>query len=276
MLKPWSDDMIHYQTKSVTVFQSRMFQLNSTVVQTDDLVLIVDPGYFPDEIEEIRQFVDSIKGNKPIYLFLTHSDYDHIVGFGAFPDAKTIASRAFVESPFREKQLEDTIRYDDEFYIKRPYLLEYPRIDFVIDGGGKVEAGDTRILFYSGIGHNNDGLIAAIEPLNILIAGDYLSDIEFPFIYHSFEEYNQTIRVLEGLQLRLSNLTLIPGHGNVTNDEPEVNKRITDSKEYLEILEKNLDDETFEKYMADKNYHFKTALRRRHRDNIEQLRNEKK
>ena len=268
--------MIHYQTKTVTVFQSRMFQLNSTVVQTDDLVLIVDPGYFPDEIEEIRQFVDSIKGDRPLYLFFTLSDYDHIVGYGAFPNAATIASKALVDSPLRDKQLADTIGYDHEFYINRPFLLEYPHVNFVIDGEGKVEAGDTLIRFYPAIGHNHDGLMAAIQPLNILIAGDYLSDIEFPFIYHSFEEYKQTIRTLEGLQLRMSNLTLIPGHGSVTNDQSEVSKRITDSKEYLEILENNLDDVTFEKYMDEKKYQFKTALRRRHRDNIKQLKNEKK
>jgi hydroxyacylglutathione hydrolase len=272
----WSDFMIHYQTENVTVFQSRMFQLNSAVVQTDDMVLIVDPGYFPDEIEEIRQFADTIKGDKPLYLFFTHSDYDHIVGYGAFPDAKTIASKAFVESPLREKQMEDAIKYDDEFYITRPYKIEYPVIDFVIDSEGKVKDGETTIWFYPANGHNNDGLVAAIESVNLLIVGDYLSDIEFPFIYHSFHDYEQTLKVLGGIQLLMKNPTLVPGHGSVTDDGQEVRKRIIDSREYLELLEKHSDDEAFEKYLSDKNYQYKTVLRRRHQDNIKQFINEKK
>jgi hydroxyacylglutathione hydrolase len=268
--------MIHYQAEKLTVFQSRMFQLNSSVVHTKDLVLIVDPGYFPDEIQEIRQFVDSIKEDKPLYLFFTHSDYDHIVGYGAFPDAKTIASKAFVESPLREKQIEDAIKYDDEFYITRPYKLEYPAIDFVIDKEGKVKEGKTTIWFYPAIGHNNDGLIAATESGNLLLVGDYLSDIEFPFIYHSFQSYSRTLDVLGGIQLIMQNPILVPGHGNVTNDGKETRKRINDSREYLELLEKPSGEEELETYMADKNYQYKTVLRRRHQDNIQQLIKENK
>lgn len=38
---------IIYRDPNVTVFQSVLFQTNTTVVQTNDLVLVVDPGWLP-------------------------------------------------------------------------------------------------------------------------------------------------------------------------------------------------------------------------------------
>lgn len=261
--------MITYQSENVIVFQSGMFQLNSTVVVTKDLVLVVDPGYLSREVEEIRQYVNTIKGDRPVYLFFTHSDFDHIVGYGAFPEAKTIASKEFVESPLREAQLNDVIHYDDEFYIVRPYPVEYPDIDHIIQTDGEaITVGETTITFYHAFGHNNDGLMAVVESLDLLIAGDYLSDIEFPFVYYSFNEYKKTLNTLKSITDAKKTLTLITSHGSATNDQREILKRIDDSEEYLAIVENDLNIEVFEEFLNAKNYCFKTAFIRRHSDNI--------
>ena len=74
---------IIYRDPNVTVFQSALFQTNTTVVQTNDLVLVVDPGWLPQEVNAIRQYVDEIRGFKPVFLLFTHSDYDHIMGYKA-------------------------------------------------------------------------------------------------------------------------------------------------------------------------------------------------
>ncbi len=42
--------------------------------------------------------------------------------------------------------------------------------------------------FYQAIGHNKDGIITHNSMKGILITGEYLSNIEFPFIYESFEK----------------------------------------------------------------------------------------
>lgn len=261
--------MIIYKENNVTVFQSGMFQMNSAVVMTDDLVLVVDPGYLPREIEEIRQYVYRVKENRPIYLFFTHSDYDHIAGYGAFPEAKTIASKEFVESPLKEAQMKDLIKYDDDFYLTRPYKLTYPEIDLVIDSHGqKVTFGGTSLTFYHAFGHNNDGLVAVIEPLNIVIAGDYLSDIEFPFVYYRFDEYEKTLSTFQKLVHEKTNFILIPGHGSVADEQSEIQKRIDDSIEYLQLIKENTGMETFHEFVKEKDYHFLTNLHQRHLDNV--------
>ena len=186
--------MIIFSENNITVFQSAIFKMNSTVVVTKDLVLIVDPGYLPNEINEIQQFVETVKQDKPIFLFFTHSDFDHIVGNGAFPNANKIASRQFVNSSMKNKQLKDIISFDDDLYIDREYKIEYPIINYIIQADGQeFQIRDTKITFYQAFGHTNDGLFAVIENDNLLIAGDYLSDIEFPFVYHSFSEYEKTL-----------------------------------------------------------------------------------
>ncbi len=262
--------MITYQTELITVFQSALFQLNSTVITTDDLVLVVDPAYLPNEIEEIREYVEKVKGVRPVYLFFTHSDFDHIVGYGAFPKAITIASAEFVKSHMQEIQINEAIKYDDEFYIERPYSLTYPEIDIIIKKDGEtVTIGGTVISFYHAFGHNHDGLLAYIESENIVIAGDYLSDIEFPFIYHSCEDYLKTMSTLMKILNQNHHSILITSHGSITSNEKEIQKRILDAKEYFRILETNADDGNFDEFLKKKNYKFPLTFKKSHQNNLQ-------
>lgn len=260
--------MLIYKNNHIAIFQSEIFQMNSVVITTDDLVLVADPGYLPSEVSGIRDHVNTVKGDKPVFLFFTHSDFDHIVGFGAFPDAKTIASREFVESPIRDKQLRDIIRFDDDLYINRSYKLGFPVIDHVIEyDGERLELGKTSITFHHAFGHTDDGLLAVIEPLSAFIAGDYLSDLEFPFIYYSYHEYEKTLSRFKGLLLDRDEVTLIPGHGNITNKRNELVKRINDSVEYIQLVKEGAGDERFTRFMTEKKYRYLTNLKDRHLEN---------
>lgn len=95
--------MITFQNHNLCIFRSLLYETNSIVVQTEDLVLVVDPTWLPHEVEEIRQFVHSSLNQRPLYLLFTHSDYDHILGYNAFPGAKVIASKAFEEKTKQEQ-----------------------------------------------------------------------------------------------------------------------------------------------------------------------------
>ncbi|MEK4284043.1 MULTISPECIES: hypothetical protein [Ureibacillus] len=66
--------MIQYQDKHLTVFESQLYKTTSTVIQTEDCVIVVDPCLLPSEVDEIREHVVSMKGNRPVYLIITHSD----------------------------------------------------------------------------------------------------------------------------------------------------------------------------------------------------------
>lgn len=81
--------------RNLIVFESQIYKTTSAVIQTEDCLIVVNPCLLPSEVEEIREHVLSIQGNRPIYLIMTHSDWDHIVGAGAFPEAVVIANAAF-------------------------------------------------------------------------------------------------------------------------------------------------------------------------------------
>ncbi|MCQ6277701.1 MBL fold metallo-hydrolase [Bacillus sp. EB600] len=261
--------MITFKNNSIIVFQSSFFKMNSTVITTEDLVIVVDPGYHPNEIEQIRQYVDKIKRDKPIYVLFTHSDFDHIVGYGAFPDAKTIASQQFVESRFKVKQLRDIVSFDDELYIDRQNRIEYPKIDITISSDGEeLKIGETSITFYHAFGHTDDGLLTVIDDKNLLISGDYLSDLEFPFVYYRFSEYKNTLNRCKLIFESKSNLILISGHGRVTEDPLEIQQRIKASEDYFMLIESNLSKEGFRRFLVEKGYTYVTNLTKRHQENL--------
>lgn len=101
-----------------------------------------------------------------------------------------------------------------------------------------MRVGETVLTFYKAPGHSHDGMF-----YGLFIAGDYLSDAEFPFLYHSGEAYDETMRkaarILQEHDIRL----LIPGHGNVTADRREMERRIAESEQYLADLRRHLRDD---------------------------------
>jgi len=261
------------------LFTSRLYALNSCVVATEDLVLVVDPGYLPDEIAAIRSDVDAISSGRPLYLLLTHSDSDHIAGYGAFADATVIASRAFVRHPDTTAEVEEVMAIDDDYYIDRPYPIVYPKIDLVIDEEGqRITVGATTIRFYGGIGHNRDGLITYIESERLLLTGDYLSDLEFPFVTASYFGYRQTLATLARLVEEEPGLTLIPCHGAATDDPTEMVRRLRLSHEYLvlvaDLVAGKAEPAAYDRFLDAHSLRFRRFLRQQHEGNLALYRSE--
>lgn len=268
--------MIQYKTKHLTVFESALFRTTSTVVETDDLILIVDPTWLPAEIDEIRHHVEAAKNGKRVYLLFTHSDYDHIIGFGAFQDAYTIASKAFRDNLQKEEPLAAIRKFDQEYYVRRPYPMVYPRVDLAIDETTDfVTVGDTRLSFWQAPGHNADGLFTLVEPLGIWIVGDYLSNEEFPFIYHSVADYEKTLDKAEHIINKKQPKIMVSGHGDVCSDTHEMFLRLKESRDYIEALRKSalseadlLQDRLWERY------DFRGVQESYHRNNLELMKKE--
>ncbi|WP_256761876.1 MBL fold metallo-hydrolase [Cohnella sp. WQ 127256] len=229
--------MIQYQSENITVFQSALYQTTSTIIQTNEMVLLVDPNWLSGEVETIKDYVNAIKGNRDTYLLFTHGDFDHIIGYQAFPDAKVIGSVGLKQHPQKEKKLQLIREFDNSNYIIRNYPIEFPRLDIVIqEDGQQLCLGDTTITFYLAPGHTEDGLMTIVEPLGVLIAGDYLSDFERPFIYQSAKAYRQTLEKADRIFATHSIHLLIPGHGQATADSTEMTRRLDMASDYLNRL----------------------------------------
>ncbi|MGO4696425.1 MBL fold metallo-hydrolase [Paenibacillus sp. 2TAB26] len=229
--------MIQYKNEQVTVFQSELYQTTATVIQTEEMVLIVDPNWLAGEVEAIKEYVNEIKGDRALYLLFTHGDFDHIIGYQAFPDATTIGSTGLQHHPQKEEKLEMIRDFDRKNYIARNYPIAFPSLDIIIkEDGQQLHVGDTTMTFYLAPGHTEDGLITIVEPLGIMIAGDYLSDFELPFIYQSAKAYNHTLEKAGCIFATHSVRLLIPGHGKATADSSEMKRRLAMASDYLKRL----------------------------------------
>ena len=273
---------ILYKTASLCVFQSALFQTNSAVINTEDAVIVVDPNWLPDEIAAIKKHVAKC-GDKPLFLLFTHSDYDHIIGYGAFPEAVgVIASRAFVENADKEKNLEQIRTFDDDYYIVRDYVTIYPVVTHVIEHDGqKINIGNTELIFYLAAGHNPDGVFAVVN--DVWIVGDYLCAVEFPYIYHSSIEYEKTLAKADFILRHHKINTLVCGHGDILTPKntgkifiDEVLKRKTVALDYIHHVRAAIENPKhafdFEAYVKD--YDFPRIMKRFHDKNVDLIKRE--
>ncbi|MFD0049613.1 MBL fold metallo-hydrolase [Actinomycetes bacterium NPDC127524] len=257
--------MIIFQNEHTTVFQSGLYQTVSVFIETDQAVFLTDPAWLPAEVEEIRKFVYEKRNGRALYIIFTHSDFDHIIGYKAFEDAIIIASQEFAERPDKEAPLKQIKDFDTRNYITRNYEIAYPEVDIIIHKDSqRLCIGEATLIFYKAPGHTQDGLFTIVEPYGIFIAGDYLSDAEFPFVEGDFEDYITTMikakNLLEENEINL----LLPGHGSPETSKQNMLKRVRESHEYLLALKSGGPDPE----ELSKTYKFFEGLKRMHEYNL--------
>jgi glyoxylase-like metal-dependent hydrolase (beta-lactamase superfamily II) len=269
--------MIQYTTECVTVFQSALFQTTSTVISLDEHIVIVDPNWLPHEVRDIQDYVQSIRGDKELYLLFTHGDFDHIIGYRAFPDAKTIGSTGLQNHPKKDHKLHLIHDFDATYYLTRDYPIEFPELDIVIsEDHQQLTLGSATLHFYLAPGHSADGLFTIVDSIGLFVAGDYLSDFELRFIYDSAKSYNQTIRKAlqiiddHGIQL------LVPGHGQTTDSQVEMKRRAHLALEHLERLTQAViaNDEALIASMEKEHAFFSPTTQESHKENVRIIRSE--
>ena len=213
---------------------SLLWQTQCAVLAGDGAVLVVDPGYFPEEIERAQRLAADLgkPGRDPL-LVLTHSDFDHIVGVPHFPTAPVVASARW--DTRNEARARRALRnFDGLHYIARDRPLDAPvRPDRPIAADGEELAG---CRFYLLRGHTWDGLAIFHPPSGALIVGDYLSDCEFPFIYVSALAYRETLEKLAELNRQLAPRLLVSQHGRPAEGRPAIEGRIDEARRYLDLL----------------------------------------
>jgi glyoxylase-like metal-dependent hydrolase (beta-lactamase superfamily II) len=258
--------------EGVWVFTSALYHTTSTVIRTSDAIIVVDPNWLPGEVRAIRAFVDNISGSQPCCLLFTHADYDHILGLGAFATNRVIASEAFATSNHKDTDVAEVIRSDLEHGFKRDYAIRYPEADFMIsEDGQQLKIGDTTITGYLAPGHTAEGLFSVIEPHGVLIAGDYLSDVEFPLV-QDLNAYRATLDKVDHILDQHDIRFMIPGHGSVAASAGDIQTRIDQAREYLQDLERTADGIPFPESTYSSRYAAWHELKDWHLENIQRLR----
>ena len=270
---------ISFQNGNLTVFESELMQTTCTLIERPDHILLVDPNWLPSEVELIAQQVEKRRRNLPLYLLFTHSDYDHIIAFERFrATSKLIVSQAFLNNPEQAEQLEEIRKFYDKYYLQPLWPISYPQAaSLTISKPKEVhQIENSTYHFYQAPGHNPDGLLTYLTEEQVLIVGDYLCAVEFPFVYHSVRAYQQTLNVLDELLQTQPVRLLVGGHGPVATEKQEMLARLADARWYLDqLLAYGATGKPFPEEELWRRYpHFPIVQGKYHRGNLELARKE--
>lgn len=193
----------------VRQYQTALWQTNTVLAVAQRDAILCDPSWEPAEVAALRETAQrDARGTS--YVLVTHADYDHTCGIGAFPDATVVAGPETAErirSGTAARELADA---SAEWGL--PWEGE-PRVDHVVEPGETHELGSFRVATIEARGHVADGLAWVLLDQAVLLAGDYLAVTSYPFVIDSLERSRRTIeRLLQALDehdLRW----VVPGHG---------------------------------------------------------------
>ena len=199
--------------------------------------MLIDSPYLPDELDALPSLLAGA-GFEPDGLLATHADFDHLLGRLAFPGMTLGLCESSVERLQREpggaqRSLRD---YDAQFYVARPAPLALGQVQG-LPVPGSVEIGDRELDLHPAEGHTADGMAVFDRALGVLVVGDYLSDVEIPWISEggSLADYRATLARLAPLVEQAS--TVVPGHGAAHPRETAL-RLLDEDVGYLDALER--------------------------------------
>lgn len=218
----------------VTVRQSGIWQTTSTILRSGGSCLVVDPGYFPAELQALARLIPRRAAVEA--LAFTHSHWDHVVGHGMFPGVPVYASAALAhevasQGPLAREAMEKARGFDGRWYVERPWGYEWPWEMRGLDDEGWFNVGDLDVQALMLPGHCPEAMGLRAE--DHLMVGDYLSPCEIPFVQNA-EEYRRTLRRLLIL-IDAGVEAVVPGHGPVLTASRARGIAIEDLR-YIEAL----------------------------------------
>ena len=220
---------------TIDVKHSGIWQLSSAVIADAGACLVVDPGYFPRELEELA--ATAAARGRTTHVVFTHGHWDHVMGWRNFPGAEVIGSTRLVAdvdgaAPVAATNLSNARDFDGQWYVVRPGPLAWPANMRPLGDGETLRIGGATLRALALPGHSPDGLALLLDEPRVLLAGDYLSPCEIPFV-DDVDAYRVTLRRLLALLPEVD--AVIPGHGPRL-DRTEVTEIARADLEYLDAL----------------------------------------
>ena len=221
----------------MTIWESQFFRTTTTYIKLGEYCLLIDPNLTDQEIHSIKDDVHLHHHPEKVIIIYSHSDYDHIAGDPFFPKARKVGSHFFTDQLVQEKAIKELQEFDQINHQTRMHPYVFPKLDDLIhENGQKMNMGEYTIQFFYAPGHTKDSLLILIPELKIMIVGDYLSNIEIPFIEDGLERYLMTLSLFEKLIDQYNIDYLVSGHGDVAMNLAEMKSRILDGQKYLHEL----------------------------------------
>ncbi len=216
---------------NVYVFTSKTYaEVNAGAVVGEDWAVLIDTLAFPEETQEIREFVED-KLEIPVrYVINTHFHFDHALGNCWFPNATIISTelcRVLLDSRGRTalQQTKDQGHELDNVHISLP--------DVIFSHGTISIRLDKRTLTLIPMpGHSSDGLGVLLEEDRVLFSGDAIMSVP-TVLDGDIPQLIETLQIVPEMKLE----NIIPGHGDVIL-RGEVDTTIEDSIKYLNLIDK--------------------------------------
>jgi glyoxylase-like metal-dependent hydrolase (beta-lactamase superfamily II) len=189
-------------------FEGFLWETTSLLVLGEAESLVVDPAISADEVAGIGR--RALELGAPVrHVLITHGDWDHVCGIGGFPDALVAMGEETAEKVRTGAAEKSVQRAVDAlgFVPSGP-----PRVDRPFERGKAVALGPYVVETFPLVGHTPDGTGFRLRELGLLVVGDYLSAVEFPFAT-SPPAYRQTLAGLIDVLREDPPETVIPGHG---------------------------------------------------------------
>lgn len=192
----------------VARFESVLWRTTSLLLVADGAAVAVDPGISTAEVAALADRAHEL--DAPVGdVLATHADWDHVCGIAAFPNARaTMGERtaALVAGGGPAALMEErALQYGLE-------LAGPPRVDRTLEGGIAARVGPFIVETLTLPGHTPDGTGYRVRALDLLVVGDYLSPVEFPFA-SSTADYRFTLAGLVDLLEHDPPTQVAPGHG---------------------------------------------------------------
>src|SRR4051812_41519521 len=179
--------------RDAIVVTSRLWQTTCTALRSGSECMLIDSPYFPDELELLPVLLQQ-SGFNPVGLLATHADWDHLLARFAFPGlalgvGSSTGERLRAQPGAAQRELRDA---DAEHYVVRPSPLSLGSYQ-VLPLPGVVEVGDAELELHPTGGHTDDGTAFLVRSAEVLVCGDFLSDVEIPMVGGSIADYRATL-----------------------------------------------------------------------------------
>lgn len=187
-------------------FEASLWSTSSLLVVSDGESLVVDPAISADEVTAID--LRALERGAPVrHVLITHGDWDHVCGIGAFPDAVAVMGEETAERVVNRRA--EVLQRAESYGLE---VAGSPRVDRTFERGSAIALGPFLVETFPLTGHTNDGTGYRIREHGLLVVGDHLSSAEFPFAMFP-AAYRSTLAGLIETLREDPPETVIPGHG---------------------------------------------------------------
>jgi len=192
-------------TPNARIWPSVLYQTSTLELHRDGRRLLSDPGASTWEIAEAA-------GDGVQDILLTHADWDHVLGIGILREATVHASPLAAERIKSGDARASVESQAPQFYLDF-VDLDGLRVDHAVSLPSDEGAGAWAAHYEPSPGHTPDGMTTWFPDEDVLVVGDYLSELEIPFVYDSISAYRETMQRMIDRISEWRPAFVVVGHG---------------------------------------------------------------